>query len=414
MTARTRLALLYGLLFLTMGIALSALSYQLVSHNLPAQRVEAASGRDVVLRAAKLAGFSELSDSDRTILARIASGSPDDALAAAEADRSALSPSTYEGLTSGLAVNVRSDALHQLLIQSLIALALVGIASAALGWLLAGRVLRPLAVMADTAKRLSSTNLEERINLSGPDDELTRLAAAFDDMLDRLAAAFEGQRRFVANASHELRTPLTIIATELDVTMARPDATSEDFRRMSATVRETVDRSDRLITSLLALALVEEDLETATKTDLAAIVRDSLAVHVASIAQANLSVSAQLNEAVVIGDPGLLDRLAGNLIENAINHNNVNGWITLRTVPVGAEAIFEIENSGAIIADDSVESLFEPFRRLAATQRSRHSIGLGLSIVRAITRAHGGSIHVEARHEGGLRVAVRLPATRET
>ncbi|TML17919.1 MAG: HAMP domain-containing protein [Actinobacteria bacterium] len=409
MTARIRLALLYGLLFLAMGAALLAVSYKLVSHNLPAQRVEAVSGQDVLLRAANLSKFSDLSDSDRAVLSDIATMPPDFALSAAESRKGKLSPSTYEGLTLSLPIHVRRDALHQLLKQSVIVLGLTVLVSVVLGWIVAGRVLRPLTRITDTARRLTSSNLEARINLKGPEDELTRLAAAFDDMLDRLADAFEGQRRFVGNASHELRTPLTIMATELDVTMARPDATIDDLRRMGTTVRVALDRSDRLITSLLALALVEEGLEIERPTDLAMIAAESVERHKARIDEAKLTLTTELTEAIVVGDPGLLDRLTDNLVENAINHNTTNGWIRIRTARAHECAIFEIANSGTVVAEDDIETLFEPFRRLDGAHRSRHSVGLGLSIVRAIARAHGGSAFAQPGQGGGLVITTRIP-----
>jgi signal transduction histidine kinase len=229
-----------------------------------------------------------------------------------------------------------------------------------------------------------------------------------------LALAFGGQRRFVASASHELRTPLTIIATELDVTLARPDASADDFRRMSETVRTTVDRSDRLITSLLALALVEEGLEIAATNDLAAVVAESVLRHRSMIDGDELDVSTDLEVAMVVGDPGLLDRLADNLIENAIKHNVAQGWIRLRTTMNDGGATLEIANGGPIVPAASLPDLFEPFRRLGPARRNRQSIGLGLTIVRAIARAHGGDVTVLALADGGLQFTVALPAADAT
>ena len=279
MTVRVKLALLYGLLFLVAGAALVAISYQLVARNVPQQTVAAASGKDVVLRAGKLARTPDVSASDRAVLTVIEAAPPELALDVAKGSAAKLSPAVAQQLLAALPTQVRSDALHQLLVQSAIALGVMAVVSVGLGWFVAGRVLRPLTRITDTAQRLSASNLDERIDLDGPDDELTRLANTFDAMLDRLAAAFEGQRRFVANASHELRTPLTIIATELDVTLARPDAAVEDLRRMGDAVRAAVDRSDRLITSLLALARVEQGLDVTQATDLAAVARDASARH---------------------------------------------------------------------------------------------------------------------------------------
>src|SRR5262249_31718533 len=282
MTVRVKLALLYGLMFLVAGAALIVVSYHLVARSLPERTVAAASGNDVVLRADKLARSNDVSATDRL--------PPEQALGAAKSGGSGLSPAMTEALLAALPIQVRSDALHALLVQSSIALGLVAIASLALGWLIAGRVLRPLTAITETARRLSASNLDERIDLDGPDDELTRLANTFDAMLDRLAAAFEGQRQFVANSSHELRTPLTIMATELDVTLSRNDASVADLRRMGTTIRAAVDRSDRLITSLLALASVEQGLEITQDIDLEAVADDALARHAAEFAAAGLDV----------------------------------------------------------------------------------------------------------------------------
>src|SRR5262249_52778508 len=261
-----------------------------------------------------------------------------------------LSPASAEFLLAALPSQVRSDALHQQLVQSSIALGIVAVASVGLGWLVAGRVLRPVTRITDTAQRLAASNLDERIDLHGPDDELTRLANTFDAMLDRLAAAFEGQRRFVANASHELRTPLTIMATELDVTLARPDASVDDLRHMGATVRAAVDRSDRLITSLLALAQVDEGLELTQNTNVADLARDALARHETQLAERGLDVQTQLEPVVVNGDPGLLDRLLDNLLDNAARYNVDNGWVRVTTRPEAGIVELAVASSGRPIA----------------------------------------------------------------
>jgi signal transduction histidine kinase len=411
MTVRVKLALLYGIMFLAGAVALVALSYQLVARNLPTQTVVAASGSDVVLRANKLLKTPGTSESDRAILAQIVTLPPDKALALANGSAAKLSPEVERSLLSSLPTEVRSAALHQLLVQSSIALGVLAVASFVVGWFVAGRVLRPLTRITDTARQLSASNLDERIDLRGPDDELTRLANTFDAMLDRLAGAFEGQRRFVANASHELRTPLTIMAAELDVTLARPDATIADLRRMGGTVRSAVGRSDRLITSLLALARVEQGLEVAEPADLAAVAAEVIERRSGELSDADLVLEATLDRAVVVGDPGLLDRLVDNLLDNAIRYNVANGWVHIRTkTAMDGKAFLEVASSGAVVAADAVEGLFEPFRRLDARTGSQRGVGLGLSIVKAIAGAHGGSASAEAVDAGGLRVTVLLPA----
>ena len=407
MTVRVKLALLYGVLFLVAGAALLGISYQLVAHNLPEQTVAAASGSDVLLRAGKLAKTADVPASDREVLASIEALPPDKALEAAKA--APLSAATARALLAALPTEVRSDALHQLLVQSAIALGVMAVVSVVLGWLVAGRVLRPVTRITETARRLSASNLDERIDLHGPDDELTRLADTFDAMLDRLAAAFEGQRRFVANASHELRTPLTIMATELDVTLARPDASVDELRHMGATVRTAVDRSDRLITSLLALAQVEEGLDVTQTTNVAVLAREALARHETQLAERGLDVQTQLEPVVVNGDPGLLDRLLDNLLDNAARYNVDNGWVRVTTRPEAGVVEVAVASSGRPIAAEEVDELFAPFRRLEARTGSQRGMGLGLSIVRAIARAHGGTATATPIDAGGLCVTVRLP-----
>ena len=410
MTVRLRLALLYGLLFLVAGAALVGISYQLVSRNIPADKLAVASSQDVLARAAKLSTDRDVPAGERAVLAKLANAAPADALDEVRNGSLPLSARTVDQLTVALPVTVRSDALHQLLVQSLVALGIVTLASVVLGWFVAGRVLRPLRRITETADRLSASNLDERIDLQGPDDELTRLANTFDAMLDRLAASFEGQRRFVANASHELRTPLTIMATELDVTLARPDASVHDLREMGTTVRAAVDRSDRLVTSLLALARVEEGLEVTESVDLATVATEALARGADDATRAGLRVTTELRSCAVTCDPGLLDRLLDNLVENAIRHNVEGGWIHVTTRGHDGDASsIEVASSGRVVPPDAVDGLFVPFRRLDDRTGGQRSMGLGLSIVQSIANAHHASVHAEPIVGGGLRVTVRFP-----
>lgn len=409
MTVRLKLALLYALLFLIAGAALVAISYQLVAHNLPADKLREVSSQDVLLRAAKLSKDSSLSASDRAALAKIVAAAPADALAALKSNSVTLTPRTVEQLTAALPVNVRDDALHQLLLQSSIALGAMAMVSVALGWVVAGRVLRPVRRITATAQRMSPSNLDERIDLQGPNDELKRLSDTFDAMLDRLAASFEGQRRFVANASHELRTPLTIMGTELDVTLARPDASIDDLRQMGTTVRDAVDRSDRLVTSLLALARVEDGLEIAEATDLAGVATDAFERRAPELRASGLDVGTELDPVIVVGDPGLLDRLVDNLIENAARYNVQDGWIHVTTRQRDGSASIEVANSGPVVPADALGELFVPFRRLDGRATGQRGVGLGLSIVDAIARAHQGTATAEPLSGGGLRVTVTFP-----
>ena len=229
-------------------------------------------------------------------------------------------------------------------------------------------------------------------------------------MLERLEAAFESQRRFVANASHELRTPLAIVRTELDVTLDDPDADRDELRAMAYVVRDANERMERLIASLLALASSEAGIVQARPADLAEIVAPALDREEAFADGGALQLDAALASAPVLGDPVLLERLAENLIENAVRYNAAVGWVQVRTGIERGEAVLHIANAGARIDPGAVEELLEPFRRLESSRaRSTGGYGLGLAVVRAVAQAHGGRVAVLARREGGLEVTVSLP-----
>jgi signal transduction histidine kinase len=304
---------------------------------------------------------------------------------------------------------VADDALGKLRTQYAIALvALTGL-SVLLGWALAGRVLRPLQRITATARRVSQDNLGERIALEGPRDELKDLADTFDGMLERLSAAFASQRRFVANASHELRTPLTVIRTELDVTLADPDATTAELRAMGETVRDATLATERLIQALLTLARSEGGITRRDAADLAEGARLAL-VHAGPEASARrLDVRPALDPAPVRGDRRLIERLVANLVENAVRHNHDGGVVEVRTGSAAGRSTVEVRNDGDVVPPEAVASLFEPFQRLDRGARG-DGVGLGLSIVRSVAEAHGGSVELRARASGGLVVRVSLPA----
>ena len=284
------------------------------------------------------------------------------------------------------------------------------LASVAAGWMVAGRALRPISRITSTARSISDRTLDARIALDGPRDELRELADTFDSMLERLEAAFESQRRFVANASHELRTPLAIVRTELDVTLDDPDADVEEMRSMAYVVRDANERMERLIASLLALASSEAGIVQARSSDLAEIVAPALDREEAFAPGGALQLEAALASAPVVGDTVLLERLAENLIENAVRYNAAVGWVRVRTGIERGEAVLHVANPGVRIDPTAVEELLEPFRRLESSRsRSTGGYGLGLAVVRAVAQAHGGRVAVLARREGGLEVTVSLP-----
>jgi signal transduction histidine kinase len=253
--------------------------------------------------------------------------------------------------------------------------------------------------------------LDARIALAGPQDELKQLADTFDEMLGRLEAAFEAQRRFVADASHELRTPLAVMRTEVDVALADPDAGVEDLRASAEVVREATMRADRLVDSLLLLAQSERLAGPAVRerVELPEVAAQGLSAVAAEVQERRLEVATSYGPAGVLGDRGLLERLAGNLVENAVRHNLPDGWVRVDTGTVEGRARLQVSNSGAVLAPDQVAGLFEPFRRYGTARTARRGAGLGLAIVRAVAELHGGTVGAAARPDGGLTVTVDLP-----
>jgi signal transduction histidine kinase len=305
---------------------------------------------------------------------------------------------------------IARDALARLRTQYAIALAAMTGLSVLLGWGVAGRVLRPLQRITATAQRVSQDNLDERIGLEGPRDELKELADTFDGMLERLSGAFASQRRFVANASHELRTPLTVIRTELEVTLADPNATTGELRTMAETVRDATLETERLIQALLTLARSEGGAARRDALDLADAARLALAQTGSEAAARHLDVRPTLDPAPVRGDRRLLERLVANLVENAVGHNREGGTVEVRTSQAAGRSTVEVRNDGEVIPPEALSALLEPFQRLDRGARGDGvGLGLGLSIVRSVAEAHGGSVELRARPSGGLVVRVSLP-----
>src|SRR6266702_3903330 len=309
----------------------------------------------------------------------------------------------------------RDDTLNTMLVASLVALGAVGVIAAGFGWLLAGRALHPLQQITATARRVAGRSLHERIALDGPHDEIKDLADTFDAMLERLDRSFDSQRRFVANASHELRTPLTINRTLIEVAPDNPQA-NESLRQLGATLLAVNQRHERLIDGLLTLASSEERLSTHSPVDLADILRRIATESQAAAQQSGVEIRTALASAPVAGDPALLERLVQNLIDNAIRYNQAeHGWVAVTSGLDDATAQLTVENPGPPVPTYEIPSLFEPFRRLATTERraavsGNHGAGLGLSIVRAVAHAHGGDVHAVPRRDGGLTIHVRIPA----
>ena len=299
---------------------------------------------------------------------------------------------------------------QQLLIASGIALAVIAVAAAAIGWLIAGRVLRPLRTITAAARRISASSLHERLALHGPDDELKELADTLDSLFARLEASFDAQRRFAANASHELRTPLTRERTLLQVTLADPAATTGTWQAVSQELLASNAEQERLIEALLTLASSEAGPGEREPADLAAITSAALAAARPAISRLGLHVHADIQPAALDGDPLLVQQLAANLIDNAVRHNIPGGDIQITTSTSPAGAVLSVTNSGQVIPAAEVDRLFQPFQRLGPRPARRDGgHGLGLSIVRAIATAHAATITAQPRPGGGLAIDVTFP-----
>lgn len=282
----------------------------------------------------------------------------------------------------------------------------------ALAWWIAGRFLRPLRTMNKTAQEISATNLHRRLALEGPDDELSELGRTLDDLFGRLEASFESQRHFVANASHELRTPLAAQRTLLQVALADPDADSTELRLVCEEALQLGELQERLVADLLTLATSEQGIERWEPVDLRAIVERVVLAHDHEIQNRGIIVETSLREAVLDGDPGLIEILMSNLIDNAIRHNAAEGRIEVSTSTLNGRPTFSIENTGALIPSGEIDRLFTTFQRLSPERiRYRDGHGIGLGIARAVANAHGGELNARPRREGGLIVDVSFPST---
>jgi signal transduction histidine kinase len=414
-TVRLRLTMTYGGLFLLAGALLLAVNYALVRRSIgPAPDV----GLTFVASAPAGVTGPVAGIGPGTGAVRVFIGEKGGVVGAVTKAPNGILPEpvTPDGrkvsdVLQEVTNEYRSKTLHELVVKSLQALGLMSLLSVGFGWAISGRVLAPLHRMTATARKLSEENLHERIGLVGPDDELKELADTFDAMLARLESAFDSQKRFVANASHELRTPLSIIRTEVDVALANPDATPDELRRMGEVVRRATERSQALIDGLLLLARSDRGPATLAPVDLAVLAEEALAQAAAEAAAAGVELSSRLDAAPTSGDEALLGRLAGNLVENAIRHNDAGGRVEVVTGPASdaGEVRLAVSNSGAVIDPADVDGLFEPFRRLGADRVAGRGAGLGLSIVRSVTVAHGGRIVARPHPNGGLVVEIILP-----
>ncbi len=388
---RTRLTLVYGVLFLAAGLVVIALTWALVQQQLtlvgpvdwpgPATATTEPADRSARPVEAPSEGFGESGD----VIFRAVTAARDQALAA-------------------------------FVTQGVIAVALVGGLAVWIGWLVAGRMLQPLATITATARRIADApdadrRMHERIRLDGPRDEITVLADTFDGMLERLDTSFDSQRRFIANASHELRTPLTLNRALLEVSMHRPDA-SVDVKLLGSTLLEINARHERLIEGLLLLARSERGLPERRFVDVADVVEHVLDESNLEENRSGVTVDVVTSESPTSGDPVLLEHLVRNLIENGRQHNVAEGgWVRVETkTDAAGHAVLQVSNSGPVVPPYELNRLVEPFHRLDGERNAgSHGVGLGLSIVRSIVRAHDGELELAAPADGGLLVTIALP-----
>ncbi len=382
LSARARLTLVSTALFALGGAALVLITYLLVAHSL----------QDTTA----VGTPPSTAETIRTCVeAAQARGDPDPKRECAKLYSS--------GVQAGAAAQ-RSTTLTHLLVYSLVGLVAVTLLAAVAGWIVAGRILRPVHRLTAAARAASEQNLSQRIALQGPRDELRELADTFDSMLERLDRAFNSQRQFIANASHELRTPLTVMRTAIDVVLAKPKPTCDELVSMAADVRQAVDHAERLIEALLVLARNDQARTLTDPLDLAAVAEDALEGRNAN----GITTTTTLDEAPVTGDGVLLERLVNNLLDNAERYNIAGGTVEISTTTDDATSVLRVVNTGAVVPAEMVERLFQPFTRL--DDRTRHDgFGLGLTLVSSIAAVHGGTVDATAVPTGGLDISVRLP-----
>jgi signal transduction histidine kinase len=386
LSARSRLTLFYTLLFGLGGAVLVSITYLLVAHTLRRTTTPTTIPNSIRQAIARCIGVAQTK------------GAPP---AAVTTKCTAL---YANGVQAGAATQ-RGTALAHLLTYSVLTLTGVALLAAVAGWIVAGRILRPIRQITAAAREASEQNLSQRIGLHGPRDELRELADTFDAMLERLDRSFSGQRQFIANASHELRTPLTVMRTAIDVVLAKRAPATVELTSMCAEIRQAVDHAERLIEALLVLARNDQPRAATEPLDLATITEDALERR----APDDTTITVTLDEAPVSGDATLLERLVANLLDNAQRYNVPCGTIAISTSSDrAAAAVLRVVNTGPVIPADSVERLFLPFTRL--DDRTRHDgSGLGLTLVSSIAAMHQGTVEATAVPTGGLDITVSLP-----
>jgi signal transduction histidine kinase len=434
-TVRLRLTLLYGVVFLLSGAALLATTYFLVDaatgnafivhgsngvtfagyqigsapprpSNSKPEQIGFGSGLSITTASAAPGRHGGVAAGGFTITAPAKRGTPSSKQVAQQQKQ--IEQEQRE--LAALAHTYQSKELHQLLIESGVALGIMALVSIVLGYVIGGRVLRPLRTITATTHDISASNLHERLALDGPDDELKELGDTIDGLLERLDASFRSQRQFVANASHELRTPLARQRTLAQVALSDPDASADSLRAAHERILASGEQQEQLIDALLTLSRVHAGAVGRQRVDIAPIVRDLLGAREAEAEARQLLVIPTLHAAPLWGDPRLVERLAANLIDNALRHNLPGGMVVVQTGTRAGHGWLAVANDGPLVEPGQIERLYEPFERLEAERtHAGEGFGLGLCIVRAIAVAHGASLTTEARPGGGLHVEVRFP-----
>jgi signal transduction histidine kinase len=396
-SVRARIALACaGLFFVTGGVFVAA-TFALVDRNLTSSAATAQTATDQTPDAALLAKICEKE--------KLGGPLTDAQLAQCK--------TAFAGGAQAGAANQRDRDLHQQVLWSIVGLVGGTLVAGGLGWAIGRRILSPLHKVTSAARRASQEHLNERIELDGPTDELKELADTFDDMLNRLDRAFVSQRRFVANASHELRTPLTSMRTLIDVAMAKPTRTTEGLETLVGRVRNAVDQSEAIIDGLLTLARSDRGLAVRELVDLEAAALDAIDQTSTAARESDITVEANLASAPIAGDRVLVERLVANIVDNAIRYNFEGGSIHVETGTDNGQSYLSVTNSGPLVQESKLPSLFEPFTRLEQRLTNGQGVGLGLSIVASVVAAHGGHLDADALANGGLKITVRFASATE-
>jgi signal transduction histidine kinase len=379
---RLRLTMFYGVLSIGSGVALLVITYFLIRGSGDASRAS-------VPTVGKM--YVEAGPDGRPAIVPIP---PDAAMAR---PRFAVPP-----------IQESRDDLYNLLILAGIALTIMALISIVMGWLIAGRVLRPVRTMTETLRQISARNLHERLAVTGSRNEIKDLGDTIDGLLARLEVALEGHKRFVANAAHELRTPLAVEHALLEEPLIDPDVTLEDFRSNFERLLAISQQRGRLLESLLTLSGSEHGREHYQPVELNLVIEQVLRSQRPEVDRLGLQVDPLIVPVQILGDQALIERLVANVLDNAVHHNHTNGWVEIGTRSEPGRVVFFIANSGPIVPPEQVERLIEPFQRLQRVADDGHH-GLGLSIVQAIASAHDATLTVSARLTGGLFVEVDFP-----